>query len=619
MHRLWQRIYDYWDYIYFPGLRRRIAGVVALVAAAIVAAVCLYRPPLPDEVEQAEPLIATYPDSAYALLTRVEPEVQDCSESNRMRFYLLYAEAANKAFAQLPSDSVMRCVVRHYEQNGTSHECLRAHYALGCTYRDLKLMGKAQQHYLMAVEYADTTSPECDYPLLARVYGQLGEVYEYRTSPRMALEMYQQAANYALRGKDSLMWVDAYRQRTVPYMDMNMWDSVEVICRNSSKLYSAYGDTVNVALNYHTLALTCLEQGRISEAGKYISLFEEKSGLITKEHLIAPGIRRASYYPLKGDYYLEKSELDSALLFFYRELSVGEEAYTRGAYENLAKTYKKIGIQDSILKYQDLYTQALTQYYDKQVGLQLQEFQTIFDLDRERMYAEQKAQEAHKLSVWIWWLCGIALLCISAAFSLYIIRRRKHRLAVAHLRRSQYHLERLEADTAEKVRMLESSTEERQKIIVELQEQLQKYKGCVEKLQDYGSKHVPQELSDESSMQEMFSLTVVNKLRMYVKKGKGLNASHQLWGELYDYVEINNVQLILFLAASAKKLNEKEQRVCYLVWIGFTPTEMSILLTTTKQNISTIRSRLLRKLFNVDGKSEDFDKKIKEVSSYFKD
>ena len=128
---------------------------------------------------------------------------------------------------------------------------------------------------------------------------------------------------------------------------------------------------------------------------------------------------------------------------------------------------------------------------------------------------------------------------------------------------------------------------------------------------------MPQELSDESSMQEMFSLTVVNKLRMYVKKGKGLNASHQLWGELYDYVEINNVQLILFLAASAKKLNEKEQRVCYLVWMGFTPTEMSILLTTTKQNISTIRSRLLRKLFNVDGKSEDFDKKMKGFN--FKD
>lgn len=26
MKQLWKRIYDYWDYIYFPGLRRRIAG-----------------------------------------------------------------------------------------------------------------------------------------------------------------------------------------------------------------------------------------------------------------------------------------------------------------------------------------------------------------------------------------------------------------------------------------------------------------------------------------------------------------------------------------------------------------------------------------------------------------
>ena len=619
MHRLWQRIYDYWDYIYFPGLRRRIAGVAALVVAAIVAAVCLYRPPLPDEVEQAEPLIATHPDSAYALLTRVEPEVQDCSESNRMRFYLLYAEAANKAFAQLPSDSVMRCVADHYDRHGTPNEQMRAHYLLGCTYRDLNNRSKAQEEYFRAVESADTTSAECNYPLLARVYGQLASIYELQTSHRLALDMYERTAQYALRGRDSLLWVDAYRQRIVPYTDMGMWDSVELVCRRSSELYKAHGDSTNVIANHQIMATACLKLGRISEAGKYISLFEEKSGLVSKEHFIAPGLRNASYYTIKGLYYLETSKLDSAILFFRRGMYVGEDTYVRGAYKNLSMVYKKMGLKDSVLKYQDLYAQALIEKYDKQVEEDLQELQINFDLDRERINTRKKELEAQHLYKCIYWIIGIALLCTLLAYSLYIIRRKKYRIAIAQLRRSQYHLEKLETDTAEKVRMLESSTEERQKIIVELQEQLQKYKGCVEKLQDYGSKHVPQELSDESSMQEMFSLTVVNKLRMYVKKGKGLNASHQLWGELYDYVEINNVQLILFLAASAKKLNEKEQRVCYLVWMGFTPTEMSILLTTTKQNISTIRARLLRKLFNVDGKSEDFDKKIKEVSSYFKD
>ncbi|MBQ5835311.1 MAG: hypothetical protein IIW37_04555, partial [Bacteroidaceae bacterium] len=212
MKQLRKRIYDYWDYIYFPGLRRRIAGVAALLVAAIVAAVCLYRPPLPDEVEQAEPLIATYPDSAYALLTRVEQEVQDCSESNRMRFYLLYAEAANKAFMQLPSDSVMRCVADHYDRHGTPNEQMRAHYLLGCTYRDLNNRSKAQEEYFRAVESADTTSAECNYPLLARVYGQLASIYELQTSHRLALDMYERTAQYALRGRDSLLWVDAYRQ-----------------------------------------------------------------------------------------------------------------------------------------------------------------------------------------------------------------------------------------------------------------------------------------------------------------------------------------------------------------------------------------------------------------------
>lgn len=617
MHRLWQRIYDYWDYIYFPGLRRRIAGVAALVVAAIVAAVCLYRPPLPDEVEQAEPLIATHPDSAYALLTRVEQRVQDCSESNRMRFYLLLADAANKAFGQLPSDSLMRCVADHYDRHGTSNEQMLAHYLLGCTYRDLNNRSKAQEEYFHAVESADTTSTECNYPLLARVYGQLASIYELQTSHQLALDMYERTAQYALRGRDSLLWVDAYRQRIVPYTDLGMWDSVELVCRRSSELYKAHGDSTNVIANYQIMAMACLKLGRIPEAGRYISLFEAKSGLVSKEHFIAPGFRNASYYTIKGLYYLETSKLDSAILFFRRGMSVGEDTYVRGAYKNLSKAYKKIGLKDSVLKYQDLYAQALIEKYDKQVGENLQELQINFDLERERINTRKKELEAQRLSICIYWIIGLALLSTSLVYSLYIIRRKKYRITIAQLKRSKYNLERLERETAERVSILESSETERQTKISELQEQLLKYKTYLQNIQDFGSKLVPWDLKSNDALANSRTLSVVDKLRFYAKGKESLYSSHPLWEELYDYVEIHNPQLILFLATKERKLNEREQRVCYLIWVGFTPTEMSILLASSKQNISSIRSRLLWKLFQEEGKPEDFDRKILKISPVF--
>lgn len=241
MKQLWKRIDEYWDYIYFPGLRRRIAGVAALVVAAIVAAVCLYRPPLPDEVEQAEPLIATHPDSAYALLTRVEPEVQDCSESNRMRYFLLLAEAANKAFVSMPSDSLMRCVADYYDHHGTPNEQLRAHYLLGCTYRDLNNRSKAQEEYFRAIYSADTLSSECNYLLLSRVYGQLGELYVFDTAPRMTLEIFRKCGEYALRANDSLMWADAYRKQAFCYTQMEMPDSAIYILKCAQSTFDALG------------------------------------------------------------------------------------------------------------------------------------------------------------------------------------------------------------------------------------------------------------------------------------------------------------------------------------------------------------------------------------------
>lgn len=289
MHRLWQRIYDYWDYIYFPGLRRRIAGVVALVVAAIVAAVCLYRPPLSDEVEQAEPLIVTHPDSAYALLTRVEPEVQDCSESNRMRFYLLYAEAANKAFAQLPSDSLMRCVADHYDRHGTPNEQVRAHYLLGCTYRDLNNRSKAQEEYFRAIYSADTLSVDCNFMLLSRVYGQLGELYVFDTAPRMTLEIFRQCGEYALRANDSLMWADAYRKQAFCYTQMEMPDSAIYILKRTQTILETLGRTQDAMRLNLSLCVAYLDKKDVSATAKHMDLYEKYSGLVRKDNTVFRG------------------------------------------------------------------------------------------------------------------------------------------------------------------------------------------------------------------------------------------------------------------------------------------------------------------------------------------
>ena len=62
-----------------------------------------------------------------------------------------------------------------------------------------------------------------------------------------------------------------------------------------------------------------------------------------------------------------------------------------------------------------------------------------------------------------------------------------------------------------------------------------------------------------------------------------------------------------------KKLKEREWRMCLLVKMCFLPVEMAVLLVTSKQNVSNMRSRLVQKIFGQNGRSGEFDILISEL------
>jgi hypothetical protein len=60
-------------------------------------------------------------------------------------------------------------------------------------------------------------------------------------------------------------------------------------------------------------------------------------------------------------------------------------------------------------------------------------------------------------------------------------------------------------------------------------------------------------------------------------------------------------------------INEKEIRVCLLIKIGLSPTQISDIVCSSNSGISMIRRRLNLKIFQIKGKPEEFDKKIIEL------
>jgi lipopolysaccharide biosynthesis regulator YciM len=82
------------------------------------------------------------------------------------------ADSMNRAYIPMTDgiDSLLLEATRYYDRHGDANQQMRAHYLLGCAYRDMGEAPMALQCYQDAVDKADTTDTECDFSLLSRLH-----------------------------------------------------------------------------------------------------------------------------------------------------------------------------------------------------------------------------------------------------------------------------------------------------------------------------------------------------------------------------------------------------------------------------------------------------------------
>ena len=75
----------------------------------------------------------------------------------------------------------------------------------------------ALQCYHDAIDCADTTATDCDYAQLARVYGQMGDIFYNQGLYYEQISAMASASKYAWKGKDTLAALVEYEQLSSAY------------------------------------------------------------------------------------------------------------------------------------------------------------------------------------------------------------------------------------------------------------------------------------------------------------------------------------------------------------------------------------------------------------------
>ena len=542
--------------------------------------------------------------SALAILDSIRPDLSKMGKSTQMRYQLVYAKGMNKGYVDFTTDSLMKEIVDYYDNHGTCQQQMLAHYLLGCVYRDLGDSPASLSCYNDAVEKVDTTSSDCDYKLLTRVYEQQGALFLSQSMPQNALSAYQKAEKYAWIAKDTLSAVLSYEHLGNIYEYMDNMNKVIEVYENASRRYRQYGYPVQSARALGGAIQALILTKQYAKAKKYMDVFEAESGYFQKDSCYSY-INYSHYYYLKGLYCLE-SHSDSAKYWFTKcqEFAKTNNNKSFSAYAWYLY-YIKHQQMDSVAKYSE---QAFA--YNDSANLDMerdlmQKMQAIYDYDRWKNVAHNEEIKATRANLTLLVSILVSVSVIIIGILTFLVYRKKRKLELQEKEEQENLIRQQIYDTKQELELLRTVND--RKIADVIKEKEQTINKLKEDLKDIRDKYSNSSLSDvDILLKESFIYKRIKYLELHPKETMREND----WIELEETIE----QLIpSFIPLLKNRLNVIAYRICLLVKLEISTSSIAILLGLSSSAISKYRKVMLEKLCGRSGKPKDFDEYIRQI------
>ena len=542
--------------------------------------------------------------SALAILDSIRPDLSKMGKSTQMRYQLVYAKGMNKGYVDFTTDSLMKEIVDYYDNHGTCQQQMLAHYLLGCVYRDLGDSPASLSCYNDAVEKVDTTSSDCDYKLLTRVYEQQGALFLSQSMPQNALSAYQKAEKYAWIAKDTLSAVLSYEHLGNIYEYMDNMNKVIEVYENASRRYRQYGYPVQAARALGGAIQALILTKQYAKAKKYMDVFEAESGYFQKDSCYSY-INYSHYYYLKGLYCLE-SHSDSAKYWFTKcqEFAKTNNNKSFSAYAWYLY-YIKHQQMDSVAKYSE---QAFA--YNDSANLDMerdlmQKMQAIYDYDRWKNVAHNEEIKATRANLTLLVSILVSVSVIIIGILTFLVYRKKRKLELQEKEEQENLIRQQIYNTKQELELLRTVND--RKIADVIKEKEQMINKLKDDLKDIRDKYSNSSLSDvDILLKESSIYKRIKYLELHPKETIREND----WKELEETIE----QLIpSFIPLLKNRLNVIGYRICLLVKLEISTSSIAILLGLSSSAISKNRKVMLEKLCGRSGKPKDFDEYIRQI------
>ena len=475
--------------------------------------------------------------------------------SGEMAALLDRADSLNRAYVPMTDgiDSLLLEATKYYDRHGTANQQMRAHYLLGCAYRDMGEAPAALQSYQDAVDRVDTLSSDCDYYTLCRVYAQMSDILYHQNLLPEYLKSINSSVHYSWMAKDTMMALNETVYKIVAYNDMERYDSVEYIFDEAFSQLSAYYG-IKYASRYSVLPIkSFLSMKKFDRVRNCLNNYERESGYMDSMGNVSQG--HEIYYFYKGQYYLETNRLDSAELFFRKELTAKDHNNQNAASFGLAQLYQQKSMPDSAAKYA-LYSYAMNDSANNELATNVIEVsQAMYNYQRFLKKADAESRKAERFNLYfLVSVFSFVVLVLITFVAGYVLVQKKRRL------------------------------EER-----------------IELLRGYA---VNQNLRDSPIAQQFRELLKTNPYHQPELKD---------WKELSAVIDREAPHFHKTLCQGDVQLSDFEYDVCMLIKIQIPLSDIARLKQCVPSYITQTRKHIFQKLFKKKGRADELDEYIMKL------
>ena len=501
--------------------------------------------------------------------------------TDRMRALLHEQDSLNRAYQQLSLDTI-RQLTDYFDHHGTNYDRVHAHYLLGSVYRDMGEAPASLAAFQHAIEVADTTAGgDTLYALLAKIHGQMGDLFNKQYHPTQAIAAYREGASLFLHAHDTLSSLLECSRILGSYKMLNLNDSVLYL---SDSLYHALIGIGEIATSKRVLGISTqvyLERGDYAKTKAMLDIYRSDPDTTAKGHK-----QRLAYNYLFGEYYLGVGQLDSAEYHFRKELAEGKDInnQVRGLC-GLYHLYSKKVIVDSLIKYTAAYNDLNDSSNIMRDSEAMLNMQSLYDYSRHEKEALEKTAEAQRLQKMAIILLGALLLTL---FLFWIYRKRKELRFMA----MKMDLLTMRQQLGNRERELERAEQRNDTT----KEEITALKGQINTLRSEMNRMRPK----EDIAKSLHRISLLN-----------CSMSDYEWEDVDAYFSENDPDFLASIQDGEDKLSDMEGKVCLLIRLGLSNKDMAVLLNCSSQSLSNLRSSLAQKLFGGKVQTRSIDQKIR--------